>query len=131
MFECRCSKAEKVSLTGHPTAGASSESPASSKTVTYQMPIELTQKFSKPSAVLAQELLDGDVVLLHVDSGQYFGLDRVGNEAWKVLVTGATLEDARDQLLSQFDVAPGQLMSDLEALITELTSNGLLELADP
>ena len=94
------------------------------------MPITLTQRLVKSKGVLVQELLDGDSVLLHVDSGQYFGLDRVGNEAWKVLSNGATLQDAYDQLLSQFDVEPDRLMSDLTTLIEELLSNGLLEVAD-
>ncbi|HVJ67196.1 MAG TPA: PqqD family protein [Caulifigura sp.] len=95
------------------------------------MTIELTQRFVKSRAVLAQDLLEGDSVLLHVDSGQYFGLDPVGNEAWKVLSTGATLEDTRDQLLQKFDVSPDQLLSDLTALIDELKANGLLENAGP
>ena len=83
------------------------------------MSIKLTQRFVKSRAVLAQDLLDGDSVLLHVDSGQYFGLDRVGNEAWKILANGATLQDACDRLLDQFDVAPDQLQADLTALINE------------
>ena len=84
------------------------------------MSIEPTQKLVKAKGVLAQELLDGDVVLLHVDSGQHFGLDPVGNEAWKAFSGGATLDDVCDQLLSRFDVARDQLLSDLTALIEEL-----------
>jgi hypothetical protein len=95
------------------------------------MPIELTQTYVKPPGVLTQEMVDGGLVLLHVDSGQHFGLDPLGKMAWKSLSSGETLAATCDHLLSVFDVSPEQLRSDLTVLINELTSNGLLEISAP
>ncbi len=83
-----------------------------------------------PESVLIQEL-DGEAVLLHLDSGKYFGLDTTGTRMWQRLRSSASIQLAFDQLLDEYEVEPDKLRSDLEALIAELAAEELIEVQDP
>lgn len=79
----------------------------------------------KPDHVLLREL-DGQAVLLNLETETYFGLDEVGTRMWTELVSGASVDRACQRLQREFDVDPGVLRGDLEALVTELLDAGLL-----
>jgi hypothetical protein len=72
--------------------------------------------------------VEGEAVLLNLDSESYFGLDAVGTRMWNLLAASPTIQTAYDSLLAEFDVAPEQLQRDLRALIETLVANGLVEL---
>jgi len=71
--------------------------------------------------------VSGATVLLNLDSGRSFMLDDVGARAWSVLMSSASIQDAYDSLLSEYQVEPEQLRTDLSALIVDLEAQGLLE----
>jgi hypothetical protein len=83
-----------------------------------------------PSAVLMREL-DGEAVLLNLDSERYFGLDEVGTRMWNVMTTSPTLGAARDVLAGEYDVPAETLSADMTRLVEELVENGLLAYAEP
>lgn len=70
--------------------------------------------------------LDGETVLLNVETGVYFGLDPVGTEIWKVLETGATEEDVVSRLGEIFDVDSDQLREDVREFVSLLEDKQLL-----
>jgi hypothetical protein len=71
--------------------------------------------------------VSGATVLLNLDTGRSFMLDDVGARAWSVLMSSASIQDAYDALLSEYQVEPDQLRTDLSALIVDLEAQGLLE----
>ena len=75
--------------------------------------------------VLLQEV-DGEAVLLDLKSEQYFGLNAVGTRLWQLLGSDASLQRAYSQMLSEYEVAPEQLESDLCSLAGELADAGLV-----
>jgi hypothetical protein len=79
--------------------------------------------------VLVREL-QGESVLLNLDSEAYFGLDEVGTGMWRALAASATLDEACDLLLAEYDVEPRQLREDLEAFVSELAKAGLVDIVD-
>ncbi len=83
-----------------------------------------------PNEVLHREV-DGEVVLLNLESGVYFGLDPVGARMWAVLTQHLSLRLSYEALLEEFDVDPGQLERDLAALLTALGQHGLIEVKTP
>lgn len=89
--------------------------------------LDYSAKIAIPDSVLMQEL-DGEAVLLNLDSGKYFGLDEVGTRMWQLLQSSASIQVAFDQILDEYEVEPGQLRSDLEGLIAELTAEKLIEI---
>jgi hypothetical protein len=78
-----------------------------------------------PDTVLTREI-DGEMVLLDLASEAYYGLDDVGTRIWATLVEHGSLPEARQALIEEFDVAPAVLERDLERLLTELKSHGLV-----
>ncbi len=79
--------------------------------------------------VLIQTLPEGEVVLLHMGSEVYFGLDPVGARMWEELADTGDIEAAASRLVNEFDVDEDRLLSDLRQLVAELTEVGLLEVA--
>ncbi len=83
-------------------------------------------KYDLPDYVKIREL-DGEAVLLNLDSEMYFGLDEVGTRMINALTSGQTVEAAFASLLEQYDVDPDTLKSDLEQLIAKLLEKGLIQ----
>ena len=75
--------------------------------------------------------IDGELVLLDLASGQYFGLDPVGTRVWQLLAENPSLGDAFDRLLDEFDVDAATLQQDLLTLVDALAANGLVAPREP
>lgn len=74
-----------------------------------------------PHPDVVWRLVEGEVVLLNVMSGQYYSLDEVGSRVWSLLPQeGITLGALRDLLLEEFDASAAQIDTDLQALFTRL-----------
>lgn len=74
--------------------------------------------------------LAGEVVVLSLGTGRYYGLDRVGAQVWNLLLTPARVADIRDAIVRQYDVEPDRCERDVLALLQRLADQGLIELTD-
>lgn len=81
----------------------------------------------RPGANVLFRELEGEGILLSLDSGKYFGLDAVGTRIWQLLATGPTLGGVCDTLAAEFDAEPATIEVDLLALLTELSTHGLVQ----
>lgn len=81
--------------------------------------------FVVPPGVLAREV-DGEMVLLNLNTEQYYGLDAVGTEVVNRL-TRLPMAQAIDELCRLYEVEPAILRADVARLIDELLESGLLE----
>lgn len=91
------------------------------------MTITFSQHVTAPEDVLVR-ILDGEAVLLNLDTESYFGLDDVGARMWTLLTKSDSIQAAYDALLEEYDVAPEQLRADLTDLIVRLVNHGLITL---
>ena len=82
-----------------------------------------------PTHVLARPVAD-ELVLLSLESEEYFGLDAVGARMWQLLSSEPTVHHAFEALLAEYDVDPETLAVDLERLLADLSSRKLIELVD-
>lgn len=71
--------------------------------------------------------LDGEAVVLNVDTGLYHGLDPVGSRIWTLVQQGVSFRGLREQLLEEYDVAPEVLTADLRRVLGEMRAAGLIE----
>jgi hypothetical protein len=89
---------------------------------------EVLNGFSKkiifPDTVFAQEM-DGEMVLLDMNAENYFGLDSVASNIWKLPQEGKTLEENYGALLEMYEVEPDTLRNDLETFVNTLLKNEL------
>jgi hypothetical protein len=91
--------------------------------------IDFAQKANAPDDVLIR-VLDGESVILNLESEAYFGLDEVGTRMWTLLTESTSIQEAYDQLLAEYDVDPNQLRQDLSELLGSLVDNDLMNLHD-
>jgi hypothetical protein len=89
-------------------------------------PLTDDSRFSAVDDLVYSEL-DGEVVLLHLKSGVYYGLDEVGSRIWSLLRESRTLKEILETLLHDYDVSPRQCEDDLRALLSRLWEAGLIE----
>lgn len=89
----------------------------------------LNQTVAIPDGVMVRDLGE-ESVLLNLDSESYFGLDAVGTRMWKALTVSSTIQGAYEQLLTEYDVEPQRLRSDLVGLVDQLAEERLITLRD-
>ena len=82
-------------------------------------------RFRVPEHVCVQSL-GGELVLLNVNTGYYFGLDEQGKTFFEALTAGPTLGAAIAELQEQYDVPPEQLAADFLELSGKLRQHGLV-----
>lgn len=82
-----------------------------------------------PKTVLVQKLGE-ELVLLNLDSEQYFGLDDVGTSIWHFLQETGSIEAACERLLKVYRVEPEKLREDLHNLVEHLAKYGLVQIIE-
>ena len=74
--------------------------------------------------------LDGESVLLNLDSGTYFGLDEVGTRFWQLIERDERVDVALATLEQEYDVPVDVLRADVERLVSALVEKGLMVLGE-
>jgi ornithine carbamoyltransferase len=90
------------------------------------MTMNLNQKITFADTVFAQEV-DGEMVLLDMESENYFGLDEVGTSIWQAMQEYETLQEVLNAMLEQYDVEEEVLEKDLSDFVEKLVESGLVE----
>jgi hypothetical protein len=73
----------------------------------------------------------GETVILDYEAGKYFGLEGVGGFVWSLIKKKGpvNLDDLCREVTTEYDVDEATCMADLQALITNLKENGLIEVS--
>jgi hypothetical protein len=78
------------------------------------------------SDAVAFRELDGEAVILNMESGMYFGLDQLGTRIWQLIAEHGRLSMVSRALLDEYDVPASILDADLARLVAALVEKGLL-----
>ncbi len=81
-----------------------------------------------PSVVRAD--LEGQAILLNVETGTYFGLDEVGDAIWKGVEQGASEVEISGLLAQEYNIDPVQLRSDVTDFLGQLQAHELIREVD-
>jgi hypothetical protein len=90
------------------------------------MVMDSAAKLIVPSQVMSRQVGD-ETVILDLSRGMYFSLDPVGAKIWQLLTEGHGPDAIVSDLLGQYEVAEDQLREDVNRLVDELVSRGLLQ----
>ena len=91
--------------------------------------MNLTDRIAAAPHVTATPL-PGELVLLQLETGHYYGLDEIGARAWTFLVTeGLSVGDAAIKITSEFKTELAQAQDDLLKLVISLDAAKLVQLA--
>ncbi len=75
---------------------------------------------------LASADLDGEVVLLDVSSGRYFGLNGVAARIFNLVTEPRTLAEVVDVLVAEYEADRSLLHADAETFLDELVRRDLV-----
>lgn len=74
------------------------------------------------------EQIDGEAVILNLQTSTYYKLDGVGARVWSLLKERPTSGELVRILSAEYAVPSATLQSDLAALLDELSANSLIEI---
>ncbi len=69
---------------------------------------------------------DGELVIVDLTGGDYFGLDDVGRRMWVELTRGLTPNEIAALLTKEYEVDEATLVKDTMRLIEQLVHRGLV-----
>ena len=93
------------------------------------MPLTLESKVVRSTAVMTSPV-DDELVMMALESSQYFGLNRVGRRIWELLETPTTVAAVCVQLVKEFAVEPQQCADEVLAFLTALVQDGTVRRLD-
>ena len=85
----------------------------------------LEDKVTFSETVFAQDV-DGEMVLLDMNSENYFGLDEVGTSIWQAMQEKETLSEVLSTLMGEYEVEEDVLKKDLLHFVDRLAESGLI-----
>jgi hypothetical protein len=74
--------------------------------------------------------LDGEVAILNLRTGDYYGLDDVGASVWRLVHEPRSVAEIIDGITAEYDVDPAQCKKDVIELIQDLAGHSLVEIAE-
>ncbi len=91
-------------------------------------PITVSSQVVASKNQVATEL-GGEVVILGVEVGKYFGLNEVGARVWSLVQQRIRVSAICEAVANDYDVDPAECERDVLELLTELEGKGLIDVA--
>jgi hypothetical protein len=83
---------------------------------------------SRSPSVLTAEV-DGEVVMMSIEQGRYYGLDDIGTDIWKRLDTPCSFAELIDRLAVDYDADRATIASDVRDLLGRMAGQDVVRLA--
>lgn len=81
-----------------------------------------------PNPRVMVQSLDGEAVLLDLDTETYFGMNETAARLWALIAGGRSIRQALDTMAAEYDTPRPTLEADVLELVGELERLGLLRL---
>jgi len=84
----------------------------------------LQSRLTFSDAVLETEV-DGEAIMMHLDQGKYFTLNRMGTQIMARLREGRSVGEICAELSERYDAPPQQIEAETLALVERIVARGL------
>lgn len=81
-------------------------------------------KINAPKVI--HETIDGEAIILNLDSGNYYSMDRAGNDIWGLIVKGANAGSIIEWVDKHYDTNGADVSNVLPQLIDQLIDEGII-----
>ena len=88
----------------------------------------MQDRIASRRAGLIEAQVDGELLGLHIDNGYCYGFNPTATRIWALIETPQTVSQLCETLSAEFEVTPQDARPDVEALLEELRSEGLVDL---
>jgi hypothetical protein len=82
-------------------------------------------RLAKDTSQVIDRVVDGEALVIHLQSGEYFSLNPIGTRIWELLSGEETLGQIANVLVEEYDVTLEQAQADITALATDLIQERL------
>jgi hypothetical protein len=83
---------------------------------------------SRSQSMLTAEV-DGEIVMMSIDRGCYFGLDDIGSDIWKRLDAPCAFADLVDRLVADYAADRATIAADVQALLVRMAEHDVVRLS--
>jgi hypothetical protein len=90
--------------------------------------IEDATIISRSPSMLTAEV-NGEIVMMSIERGRYFGLDDIGSEVWKYIEPPCSFGQLIDRLSTDFDADRATIAGDVRALLRQMLAEDVVRLA--
>ncbi|MCE7992571.1 MAG: lasso peptide biosynthesis PqqD family chaperone [Roseivirga sp.] len=73
--------------------------------------------------------IDGETVMMSVEQGNYYGLNQVGTEIWKLIESPIKVEDICKALVKEYKVEQDTCEKEVLSFLNDLTSEKIVVLS--
>ena len=87
--------------------------------------LELDSCIVRDPDLVATEM-DGELVMMSIERGEYFGLNRVGSRIWELLHSPMRMHELCDRLEQEFEIDAARCREEVLAFVGELLEQGLV-----
>ena len=77
----------------------------------------------------AGEVIDGEAIVINLGTGAYYSLNESGSRIWQFIEQRQPAGVMLDWILSAYEVGPEDAAADLDAILGQLSAEGLVRVA--
>ena len=89
------------------------------------MTLNVDSVISRNPQIISSKM-DNEVVMMNIEKGNYYGLNRVGSEIWEKMSEPLTFTALCETLLQEFNVEKEQCEKEVAAYLEKLVNEGLI-----
>ncbi len=79
---------------------------------------------------IIHEVIEGEAILVNLESGAYYSTDQAGAVVWDAIANGLSVNQTIARLADQYDGDPQAIRAGVLALVSELAQEGLIRPQD-
>jgi hypothetical protein len=87
----------------------------------------MVEKSKESESRFVWRIVDDEALIVDLESGGFFSLDRVGTEVWKGLKDGLDLARIVGAIAEKYGVDQQRVQRDVSELLEELNREGLMD----
>ena len=86
------------------------------------------QRFRVNTPTVTHETIDGEAVIINLDSGNYYSLVEVGSFIWGLVENGASANEVQNQVQKTYHGDPSDIDRGVQDLLAQLQQENLIVL---
>jgi len=73
--------------------------------------------------------MDGEIVMMSIEQGEYYGIDAIGSDIWNILESEMSIHEICTKLCEKYDVEREQCAQDVLKFLTKMHEMKVIETA--
>lgn len=94
---------------------------------TDQVAIADTTVISRNPSMLTAEV-DGEIVMMSIEQGRYFGLDDIGSDIWNRIDPPCSFAALIDRLVADYEADRSTIAADVQVLLGRMAAEDVVKL---